>query len=75
VVQRADSFYHRLLRLTQIKVAQMFCVCIIKAEVKVEVEVEIKVQGADWCGECFWFLVFGYFVAMSFRKLNVHRPS
>jgi len=30
---------------------------------EVEVEVETKVQRVDWSGECFWFLVFGSFVA------------
>jgi hypothetical protein len=30
-----------------------------------------KVQRVDFCGECYWFLVFGYFIAINVRKLNI----
>jgi hypothetical protein len=32
---------------------------------------KVKVQRGGFCGECFWFLVFGYFVANNVRKLNI----
>jgi hypothetical protein len=36
-----------------------------KNEVEVKVEVETKVQRAHFGGECFWFLVFGFWFIRS----------
>jgi len=43
----------------------------VKTEVEAKVEVEVEVQRVDSGGECYWFLVFGFwFRVVGFRVVN-----